>query len=460
MSGYLTYGYLSQDYLGGYTMTDLTKLIFVNTDGDFEEAKSTDSVKFASFKTANYEMTDTLLGKLVNAISSSAGAGDSGKFVILDADGNIDATMINDGDISHDSTDGVAASTAHTAFPLLAGGRAFTAIQTYDSHPTFNADTQIVDKKYVDDVAASLGTQAEWQDSCLDEVLDPTSLTPSSGDRYLINGTGAGAWSGHDNEIAEWDGSAWQYTSPSTGMYTSVDDTNDALFYYSGSAWVKKYYESTTASLGCKKVGLDIQADLLANGGLALSTNSLYVMVDDSSIEKDGSGNLQVKADGINDTHIDFGTGANQVSAADLPIADSAGYLDATEVESALAELYELAQEGTAIEYTASGAISKGDLVYLVGNDQVSTMPISASNRCIGIALSSVADTEAVEVVAMDAVISGVLTTATAGTRYYWDGSALTTTIPAGSGSYVWQAGVAKNATDLVAMVEFVKKNA
>lgn len=35
--------------------------------------------------------------------------------------------------------------------------------------------------------------------------------------------------------------------------------------------------------------------------------------------------NIDVKADGIDDTHIDFGTGANQVSAADIPIALGGG---------------------------------------------------------------------------------------------------------------------------------------
>lgn len=47
-----------------------------------------------------------------------------------------------------------------------------------------------------------------------------------------------------------------------------------------------------------------------------------------------------VKADSINDTHIDWGTGANQVSATDLPILDTADNFTATETESALAELF------------------------------------------------------------------------------------------------------------------------
>jgi len=125
----------------------------------------------------------------------------------------------------------------HTIYSLADGTRDYTGVIAYNSHPSFVNDEDIVDKKYVDDLIASTGTSAEWQDSCIDaDVLDPTSLTPSTGDRYLIDGTGAGAWAGKDNKIAEWDGAAWQYTTPTTGTYTSCDDETDGLYYYGGSS--------------------------------------------------------------------------------------------------------------------------------------------------------------------------------------------------------------------------------
>ena len=42
--------------------------------------------------------------------------------------------------------------------------------------------------------------------------------------------------------------------------------------------------------------------------------------------------------DNVKDTHIDWGTGANQVSAVDVPIADGGGIITGTEVETALQE--------------------------------------------------------------------------------------------------------------------------
>jgi hypothetical protein len=49
---------------------------------------------------------------------------------------------------------------------------------------------------------------------------------------------------------------------------------------------------------------------------------------------------ISIATDGVNDTHIDFGTGVNQVNALDIPIIDSGNNFAATTIEAALAELY------------------------------------------------------------------------------------------------------------------------
>ncbi len=75
-----------------------------------------------------------------------------------------------------------------------------------------------------------------WQEPVADELLNPTGLTPSKGDRYLINGVGAGTWVGHDNQIAWYDGSAWLFDTPGEGWRCFVQDL-DRLFYYDGASW-------------------------------------------------------------------------------------------------------------------------------------------------------------------------------------------------------------------------------
>jgi len=430
--------------------------------------------------------------------NSSAGAGDAGKPVVLDAAGHIDASMISDGDVAHDSTSGMAASTGHTSFPLLNGSRPFTAAISYTSHPSFSSDTELVDKKYVDDVASTL----EWQDSVLDaDVLNPTALSPSSGDRYLIDGVGAGAWLGKDNQIAEWDGSAWQYTVPTTGMRVGSDDEPSVAFYlYGGSTWAAKYVESTTASTGLVKVGYDIRLDSSSAGaGLAFSSGVLSVGVDGSSIEittdtlnvKDGGitndmlagsiadgklsedyiktsevddatiefgTSLNVKDDGINALKIDWGVGANQVSAADVPIADSGAYTAETEVEGALQELYGLVSE-VGVTLTSAG-VSKGDLLFISANNTLDTYStITTFKKAVGLANATVSAASLVKSLANDTRINGILSSAVAGTVYYWDGTNHVSTIPSTSAAYVVQTGVAINATDLYVEVRPVKKN-
>ena len=447
---------------------------------------------------ANGEYEEALGYLTSEFINSSAGVGDAGKPIVLDASGQIDSSMINFGAIDHGSLSGLG-DDDHTQYSLADGSRNYSGVVSYSSHPTFNNDLQLVDKKYVDDVAATL----EWQDSVIDaDILDPTALTPSTGDRYLINGTGAGAWAGHDNEIAEWNGSAWVYTAPTTGMRVGADDEPNVAFYlYGGVSWTSKNVESTTASTGLVKVGYDIQLDASSAGnGLGFAAGVLSVNVDDSSIEiatdtlqvkalgitndmlagsiadsklasdyiqttevddvsiEFAGGTLNVKDDGVNALKIDFGLGANQVSASDIPIADAGAYTDETDVEGSLQELYQLIDQ-RGVEYT-SGGVSKGDLCYISANDTASTYgTITTFAKAIGLASSTVGAASPVKVLANDTRVNGVLSGATAGDVYYWDGSSHVNTQPSGSGQYVIQTGVAINATDLAVEVRLIKKN-
>ena len=155
----------------------------------------------------------------------------------------------------------------------------------------------------------------------------------------------------------------------------------------------------------------------------------------------------------------DLSSAAPGEGASIIAIEDAAGKFDATTVEGALLELSETT---SGIEYTVgAGGVTKGHLVFISANDTVSTYSnLSQSNRGLGLALTTEAAAATVISVRNDTVIEGALVGATAGDPYYWDGSGLTTSIPSGSGSYVWQVGIAKNATDLAAEVRFVKKNA
>lgn len=152
-------------------------------------------------------------------------------------------------------------------------------------------DASIV-SNHLNAIDAELGALAsttqnfEWQSSVISAtILDPTPLTPSTGDRYLINGTGVGAWAGQDNNIAEWDGSAWQYTIPTTGTFVSSDAEPDRLYQFGGSSWSAKNFEATTASGFLSKSGFDIQFTNLNSANVVIgSAGNVATSVDTGSV--------------------------------------------------------------------------------------------------------------------------------------------------------------------------------
>jgi len=110
---------------------------------------------------------------------------------------------------------------------LAMGGSKITGLGT----PTLTDDAAT--KGYVDSIAQGL----DWQESVIDRDLSTPPGTPSTGDRYIVKATGTGAWAGHDNEITEWNGSSWDFTTLSEGMATWVED-EDTLVVWNGTAWV------------------------------------------------------------------------------------------------------------------------------------------------------------------------------------------------------------------------------
>ena len=313
------------------------KFLYVDVNGDYIESAG-------AYETGDF-------------INVSAGAGDAGKPIVLDAGGHIDASMINDADIDHGSLGGLGD----------------------DDHTQYHNDTR-GDARY--------HTQ--------------TKLASTS------NGEGA-----------------------------SLIGIEDASTYYTGT---------------------DIEAALNElEGQLGGDTSSTYnfgennVLADNDAVYA-GLNKLDLKWG-------DLASTANGEGASLVGIEDSAGNFTASDVEGALAELFG-SQNG--VSYTVgTGGVSKGDLVYVSANDTVVDMDsISSGEYGIGIALSTESAAASVVVARNDVVCTGVLTAATAGDKYYWSGSAHSTTIPATSGNYVWQTGIAKNATDLHVEVDFVKKNA
>lgn len=116
----------------------------------------------------------------------------------------------------------------------------------------------------------SLINNFEWQPSALSYIVDNTIAPPTEvlGDRYILSHDGGAPNAAYDGasagSIVEFDGTVWVETVPTLGTFISADAEPTKLYYWGGTSWSSKYFESTTASNGLNKVGFDIQLDVLS----------------------------------------------------------------------------------------------------------------------------------------------------------------------------------------------------
>jgi len=117
-----------------------------------------------------------------------------------------------------------------------------TGLKTFNTLPQSAvnpvADDDLTRKKWVEDQIAAATGALDWQDSVLDKDLNTPPGAPGAGNRYIVAAGGVGAWAGHDDDIAEWDGAAWQFQTPNEGFACVVEDENKVYIYIAGTGWV------------------------------------------------------------------------------------------------------------------------------------------------------------------------------------------------------------------------------
>ena len=67
-----------------------------------------------------------------------------------------------------------------------------------------------------------------------DQSTPPT--TPTAGGSHIVAPGGTGAWAGHDDDIATWDGSNWFFVTPRTGWQAQVNAESQTVTW-DGSTW-------------------------------------------------------------------------------------------------------------------------------------------------------------------------------------------------------------------------------
>jgi hypothetical protein len=421
-------------------MADVNDILFYNSGYQLTNTTSADSLgPYTSYKTASWALTDALLGQLTNNVI------------------------------------------------LNTGTRAFAANQSIGNNRLTNLafpvnDNDAVNKKYVDDAVAGL---SDFQPDVISSEIYTPPATPASGDRYLIGlivggSQGTGAWSGHDSQIATWNGSAWTYYTPTAGAFV-YSNANNTQYVFSTSAtpdqWVVFNSGGLTGGDGITIASNIVSVDIATLAGLKFVGGQLAVepadFVDNVSIYDTGTDVLAIKfavpgtstAQAVKASDlISFGTnqGAKILGFDPTNVAQTT----ATTVQQAIEDSFTYTSNNTpAVSMTAGVNLNKGNVVYIQGAtpDTVAIYPIQSPLGIypIGAALGTVTAGSSVKIAQNNSVATGVLTGATTGQRMYWNNQtaaheATPVTTP---GWAIVQSGFAKNSTDLLVQVQLVRIN-
>lgn len=108
-----------------------------------------------------------------------------------------------------------------------------------------------------------------WQQPVISMSLSTPPVSPTKGDRYVVASSPSGAWTGHTNHIAWYDGAAWLFDIPNQG-WTLINLLDNTSYEFNGSSW------SAGASISGKadKVSGAVNGDLAALDGTGNLTDS------------------------------------------------------------------------------------------------------------------------------------------------------------------------------------------
>ena len=79
------------------------------------------------------------------------------------------------------------------------------------------------------------GSAFDWQPNVVDIQTTPPGA-PVVGDRYIVLPIGTGLWAGQNNDIATWNGTVWQFTTPENGWATYAE-TPETIYIFDGTTW-------------------------------------------------------------------------------------------------------------------------------------------------------------------------------------------------------------------------------
>jgi microcystin-dependent protein len=103
--------------------------------------------------------------------------------------------------------------------------------------PNYLNDTTGYTKVQIDAKLTTL-LQGVEHGLAVEALTNTPPATPAADDLYIVGTVPTGAWVGHANELANWDGKAWQFEAARDKEAHLVED-QQATFHWNGTAWVK-----------------------------------------------------------------------------------------------------------------------------------------------------------------------------------------------------------------------------
>jgi len=310
-------------------------------------------------------------------------------------DGGIDTTQLADGAVTNIKLAGsISDDKLAESYIKADGTRAFTGDQSMGSHKLtgLSSGTDPNDAVNLSQLDAAI-TGLSWREPVDEQATAPTgNESGNDGWRVLINGTGTGAFSGHDNEIATWDdvGSSWSFESPSANWAVFDKATDDAYVYDADTtSWIQFTGGATiNAGLGLTKSGSTINVgqklgDGAGNpgGGIIANADDIEVNVDASTIEiTDVSGQVgvvRVKADGIGANELDE-TDTYDFTSGSVAVSTAAPGTNTTQAASTAFVQQEISGMSTENVKCEAHVVSAGEAA--AGYFSISQTPINAQS--------------------------------------------------------------------------------
>ncbi|CAK0762949.1 hypothetical protein CCP3SC1AL1_310012 [Gammaproteobacteria bacterium] len=180
-------------------------------------------------------ITDPTIISLINSVGTGVTSWNSRTGVVIPTINDytwaqINKTISNIVDIttrSHSSLQNLT-NDDHTQYSLVTGTRAYTGIVSYSIHPAFLTDTQIIDKKYVDDSIITLSSSLPLTYLLLDQTVPQTIIGGApifSAGLFITGGSGLDIENGQTIQV---------FDATNTKWLNIYHDGTDAYIFASG----------------------------------------------------------------------------------------------------------------------------------------------------------------------------------------------------------------------------------